>query len=87
MDKHLLHPVILGLDIVQHFRVGIGWNNQGQLYLHQDHKLLAYFKPSSSQDSVIFSVEHNVTRLIKETNILLLSQTIAVVIAKKYKQS
>ena len=38
--KHLLCPVILKLDFIQDFRVGIDRNEQGQLYLHQDHKPL-----------------------------------------------
>ena len=35
--KPLLHPVILGLDFAPDWKVGKGWNDQGHLYLHQDH--------------------------------------------------
>ena len=62
-------PVILGLDFAQDFRVGIGWKNQGQLYLHQDHKPLTYSKPDT-KDS-IFLVECKEARWISKTNILL----------------
>ena len=40
--KHHLCPVILDLDFDQEFMVGIDWNNQGQIHLHQDHKPLTY---------------------------------------------
>ena len=40
--KHLLHQVILGLDFAKDFRVEVYWNNQGQLYLHQNHKPITY---------------------------------------------
>ena len=60
--KYFLCPVILGLDFAQDFRVGIDRKNQGQLYLHQDHKPLTYSKPSSSQDSTILMVEYNEAR-------------------------
>ena len=52
--KHLLCPIILGFDFAQDFRVGMDLNNQGQLYLNQDHKTLTYYKPNSSQDSFNF---------------------------------
>ena len=39
---HVIYPIILGLDFTPDFNVGIDWNNQGQLYIHQDHKPLAY---------------------------------------------
>ena len=54
--KHFLHPVILGLDFTQDFRAGIDWNNQGQFYLHQDHKPLTYSRLSSTKDLIIYLV-------------------------------
>ena len=61
--KQLLHQVILGLDFAQDFQVGIVWNNQGQLYLHQNHKWPTYSKPSASKDSANFSVECSEARV------------------------
>ena len=78
----LLHPVILGLDFSQDFSVGIDWNNQDQVYLHQDHKALMHSKPYSSKNSTIFSGECKEARLTSKTDILLSSQTIAVVVTK-----
>ena len=50
--------------------------------LHQDHKPLMYSKLNSSKDSTIFSTECKESRLISKTNILLPTETIAVVLAK-----
>ena len=73
--KYLLHPVVLGLDFAQDFRVGIDWNYQGHLYLHKDLKSLTYTKPSPSKYPTIFSVECDEARLISTTNILILPPT------------
>ena len=35
--ENLLCLSVLGLDFPQNVRIGIDWNNQGQLYLCQDH--------------------------------------------------
>ena len=78
----LVHSVVLGLGFAHNFRVGIDWNNQCQLYLHQHHKPLPYSKAGPSKDSVIFSVECNEYRLESETNIILTPHTIAVVVIK-----
>ena len=86
LSKHLLCPVILGLDFAQDFRVGIDRNNWGQLYLHQDHKPLMYSKPSSSKDCTIISVKfnedidkqnkHNLTPQTKEVGVTKSTQSL-----------
>ena len=70
MCKHLLHTVILGLDFAQNLRVGLDWNNEGQLCLHQDHKFLTYLRPSSARDLEIYSVDYNNARVFSEINVL-----------------
>ena len=77
--KHLLCPVLLGSDFAQEFRIGINCNNQGQLYLHQDHKLLIYSRVSYTKDLAIYSVACNEA---SETNVLLATWTIVVVPAE-----
>ena len=64
-------PVVLGLDFVQDFRVGIDWSNYDKLYLPQDHKPLTCSKLNSSKNSKSFSVECEEVRLIRKTHILL----------------
>ena len=56
--------------------------NQGQLYLHQDHKPLTYSRKGPLKDIAHFSVECSEDRLTSETNVLIPLQVIAVVAAK-----
>ena len=74
--KYLLCQVILGLDFAQNFRVQIDWNNQGHLYLHQDHIPLIYSIQANPKNSAIYSADCNKTRLISVSSELLSSQTI-----------
>ena len=60
------------------FLVGIDWNTQGQLYLHQDYIFLTYARSKSATDSAICSVDFKEVRLLSKRNVLLPSWTISV---------
>ena len=74
---------VLGLDIAKCFGVEKVCNSYGQLYLHQGHRPLTYTIQVSPQDILaISSPDCTKTRLISESNVLLPSQTIALIPTK-----
>ena len=80
--KHLLCGVISGLYFTQYFWVGIDWNDQGQLYLHQDHRPITYSRPSPSKEWENLLVQCSEDRVIRETEVILPPQKIAAVATK-----